>query len=240
VAGLGKHNYRILSASDVAKLGPGDLLVTWNRNGGHDAIAAGCERRGAKVMVVENGYIGTDAHSNKLYAMALGQHNGAGKWTVGKEDRWSNLGIALQPWRSKGAFILLVPQRGIGSPSVRMQPSWLTQTTAKLERMTERPVVLRRHPGVLRHHKPIEPEFQNCWAVVTWASGGGIKAIVCGIPVFYGLENWIGAPAGLPFEGADLETPFLGDRLPMLQRMAWAQWKVDEIASGAAFACLMS
>jgi hypothetical protein len=68
---------------------------------------------------------------------------------------------------------------------------------------------------------------------VTWGSGAGIKSIVAGIPVFHEMPNWIGAPAaklGLD----DIEQPFLGDRQPMLNRLAWAQWDLDEIASGEA------
>jgi len=84
----------------------------------------------------------------------------------------------------------------------------------------------------------MDPDFEDCWAAVTWASGGAIKAICAGIPVFYEFEKWIGAPsARLGF--GDLENPFLGDRGPMLHRLSWAQWNVDEIAKGEPFRWLL-
>lgn len=85
---------------------------------------------------------------------------------------------------------------------------------------------------------PLGADLKDCWAVVTWSSGAAIKAIAAGVPAFHALPNWIGAPAAKPF-GSDLENPFLGDRLPMFQRLAWAQWGLDEIASGEPFKRLL-
>ena len=81
--------------------------------------------------------------------------------------------------------------------------------------MTKRPVAFRRHPG--QRGNP-EPDFSNVWACVTWGSGAGIKALAAGIPVFNCFEHWIGKTAATPLIGADLEKPFVGDRLPMFQR----------------------
>ena len=36
-----------------------------------------------------------------------------------------------------------------------------------------------------------------------------------------------------------LADPFLGDRLPAFHRLAWAQWTVDEISTGAPFRHLL-
>jgi hypothetical protein len=78
----------------------------------------------------------------------------------------------------------------------------------------------------------------DCFAAVTWGSGAAIKAIIAGVPVFHEFSRWIGAPAA-KFGAANLEQPFVGDRLPMLRRLAYAQWSVAEIERGEPFALLL-
>lgn len=215
---------------------PDDVLIVWNRHGSHDAYARRFEAAGAKVIVAENGWIGKDPAGHKLYALCLGHHNGRGEWRIGDDGRWDRLGIALKPWRGDGNHILVLPQRGIGEPGIAMPRQWTGDVVARLAKVTKRPVRVREHPGkklgindaVL---PPMDDDLKNCWACVTWASGAGIKAIVAGVPVFYELSGWIGEGAAR-FGIGDIERPFLGDRLPMLRRMAWAMWSADEIATG--------
>lgn len=209
---------------------PGDVLVIWNRHR-HNGLAAQFERVGARVLVAENGWLNrTDGE--KRIALCLSHHNGAGQWFEGPEDRWTPLGIELKPWCRGAGHILVLEQRGIGEPGIAMPRDWVPRTISQLQRVTNRKIVVRRHPG---NHEPMpEPDWRDCWAAVTWASGAGIKAVIAGVPVFYGLENWIGGLAAkLGYD--DLESPFMGDRLPMLRRLAHAQWSLNELASGEPF-----
>jgi len=235
IAGLRHHGYKVVE-SEWPNPEPGDVLVIWNRYRHLDAMAKRYESAGATVLVAENGWIGTDRAGVQLYAIARSQHNGAGEWHVGAADRWSKLGIELAPWRGRGKHILVLPQRGIGPPGVGMPMSWAANVLSRLKEVTDRPIKVRVHPG--RHRPPLEPDLESCHAAVVWASGAGIKAIVAGIPVFYEMDRWIGAPAAVHGIG-DLEHPFLGDRFPMLNRMAWAQYTVTEIQSGAPFEWLL-
>lgn len=205
-----------------------DVLLIWNRSKNREHIARRYETVGAKVFVTENGYIG------KTKALAVGHHSGAGQWYVGEKDRWSGLGIELKPWREDGDHILVLPQRSIGEPEIAMPKNWENTIIPHLKKLTKRPIKVRRHPGKDRDADPVEKDLEGAWAAVTWASGAGIKAIVAGIPVFHQLGNWIGAPAAST-NLCELETPWMGDRLPMLKRLAWAQWTWDEIRSGEAF-----
>lgn len=214
-----------------------DVLVLWNRMSRFAKFARQFEDAGARVIIAENGWIGRDEEGNKLIALCLGHHNGAGTWNVGPPGRWESFGIALQPWRSCGEHILVLPQRGIGESGVAMPHGWGNEIEGRLRRMTKRRIVVRRHPGM---HLPEEPDFSGVHAVVTWASGGAIKAIVAGVPVFYEFRKWIGAGAAKPLDGADLENPFLGDRMPMLERLAFAQWRISEIVTGEAFRWLLA
>ena len=212
---------------------PGDVLVIWNRY--KDAIAREFERAGASVLVAENAWVGPEDKDKHYFALCRGHHNGAGTWHVGAEKRWPKLGIELKPWRKSGSYILVLPQRGMGERGVSMPPNWPENVVSRLRKVTNLQVRIRSHPGP-RPHAPID--FTDCWAAVVWASGAGIKAIIEGIPVFYEFSRWIGAWAarhGIE----DIDEPFLGDRMPMLERMAWAMWTADEISSGEPFRWLL-
>lgn len=215
---------------------PKDVLLVWNRHTLSDAHATRYEAAGARVLVAENGYIGADERGNQLYALALHHHLGAGDWKEGPQDRWSGLGIDLWPWRRTGREIIVLPQRGIGSPAIAMPAGWTDQVVARLKNITDRPVRVRLHPGMSRTDPWVD--LQDAWAAVTWASGAGIKAIVHGVPVFCEMPHWIGLPAAR-YTLSRLEDPFLEDRLPMLRRLAWAQWRLEEIQTGEPFKWLL-
>lgn len=216
---------------------PEDILLIWNRSSRNEAHARRYEQCGARVIVCENGYIGADNVGGRLYAMALGHHLGAGSWKEGEEDRWTPLGLPVAPWRENGGEIVVLPQRGFGEAGIAMPHYWTSTVVGYLKSVTRRPIRVRQHPGS-KKTDPV-PDLKNAWAAVTWASGAGIKALVGGTPVFYDMPRWIGGAAGVPLEGANLEQPFLGDRLPMLRRLAWSQWSIAEIANGTAFKWLL-
>lgn len=235
-AGLERRGFKC-TANVLRQPKPEDVLVIWNRYGGNQLVAGQYEAAGATVIVVENGWIGQDDRGLPHYAMCLKHHNGAGEWHVGDDDRWTRLNTTLSPWRSDGRHILVLPQRGIGPLGVGMPSNWVEDALGRLRAATKRLVRVRQHPGKTR--PPLDPDFSGCWAAVTWGSGAAIKAIAAGIPVFYDMPNWIGGPAAV--RGLDnIEQPFLGDRLPMLRRLAWAQWSVAEIRAGEPFKWLLA
>lgn len=233
-AGLKRLGYQVSMNQPARKPSKGDVLILWNRLLRHEQIAARYERCGAKVVVVENGYIGRE-----FFAMARTHHNGAGQWKEGGPDRWDSMGIELKPWRTDGSFILVLIQRGIGAVGVAQPRRWEKDIVRRLSRLTGRPIVLRKHPG---QDKPEPYEaLDGAWAAVTWGSGAAIKALAFGVPVFHELRNWIGAPAAKRLDKVrTLDDPFTGDRLPMFRRLAWAQWRASEVESGEAFQWLLT
>lgn len=229
-AGLEKCGYRVVTTR-TARPSSSDVLLIWNRNPSHEALALQYEKAGATVLVTENGYIGDTK------ALAKWDHSGAGKWPVGADDRWGKLNIPLKPWREDGDFILVLPQRSIGRMGVAMPRNWEITVKTQLAAMTKRPIIVKAHPGKRKDIDTVESAIANAWACVTWASGAGLKSIIAGVPVFNAYPKWLGADAAYPL--VDIEKPYLGDRLPMLKRMAWAQWSMDEIMSGEAFKCIL-
>jgi hypothetical protein len=218
--------------------GPKDIFVCWNRYRENAATADRFEAAGRPVLIAENGYLGNEFAGDRWYALARGQHNGAGYWPDGGPVRWDALGVSLAPWREPGGEVVLLPQRGIGPPGVAMPAHWLGSTVDRLKR-AKVAFRIRAHPGtkcVIR----LEDDLANASAVVTWGSGAALKALALGVPAFSDMAAWIGAPASLPscalidglYKRSDLA------RLDMFRRLAWAQWRLSEIASGAAFRAL--
>jgi hypothetical protein len=222
---------------------PGDVLLTWNRRSVAESHIQTYERAGCKTLVCENGYIGHGGPDGRLFALALGHHNGAGRWPECDDPtRWQRQGIRLRPWRKAGDFILLLPQRGIGERGVAMPSGWLPDVSARLRASTSRPIRVRKHPGHLHAGKG-EPDadLMGAWLSVTHGSGAAIKALALGVPVFHSFPKWIGREAALPF-GSDIERPKMDDaaRVRMFERLAFAQVSEREVASGDAFARVLA
>lgn len=232
--GLKAEGYRIELSDPPGQVAREDVVVIWNRYGTGELTALAADRAGAAVLVAENAYLGEG------YALALDQHNGAGRWFPGGPERWGALGLEPAPWRRDGDHILLLPQRGIGPNGVAMPMGWTEETLAALRGRTRRPLRVREHPGRHAPERSLEDDLAGAWCAVTWGSGAGLRALLAGVPVFNQLPRWIGATAATPLSGADLERPRRGDRLGMLQRLAWAQWSVEEIARGVPFRHLLS
>lgn len=213
--------------------GSQDLLVLWGRKRGKDDTdAALWERRGGRVLVLENGYL--QRVDKTMYAVSLSQHHTGGP--VGTEDRFSRLGFEVQPWRNvETGHMLVCGQRGIGSSVMASPPQWAEKMAATLGKRWQ--VKLRPHPGNHAPKVPIERDLAGARACVVWSSNAGVRALVEGYPVVYQAPHWICAEGGC----RGVNAVGFGDvsRTAALQRMAHGQWSVAEIEKGEPFARLL-
>ncbi len=244
--------------------GPDDVLVIWNRYGDNHDLANRFEAGGGRVIVAENGYVGVnplqhrahDEEGRRMLALSLHDHNGRGVWPYSDPraavdpSRWTGLGIDLKPMgghHARGNKYLVAGQRGIGSPGRGSPPGWHDKVAAELRAQLKVPVQVRTHPGDNEPQIPLEKDLAGAWALVIWASGAGIKALIEGYPVAYACPWWICAGAGVRYrsprdlEGA-VKVGVFGEetRLDALRRMAWAQWTVEELKSGEPFQRLLA
>jgi hypothetical protein len=190
----------------------GDVLVTWNRIGQGDRAAREFSRREATVIVAENATWGNYFAGGEWLTLARDWHNTAGCFPIGGPERWDALGVELARWRTEGETVVL-PQRGIGANG--MPHGWTARGR------------VRRHPG-RGDATPLEDDLERAGKVVTWGSGAAVKALLWGIPVESHMPNWIAAQ-----DNTD------AGRLAMFRRLAWAQWRMDEIAAGEPFRRLL-
>lgn len=235
---FGRLGYRATMRPEPAA---GNVMVTWNRYPRDENFASAYERSGGHVVVVENGYFGRNWRGAEWYALSLDQHNGAGRLPRPSADRWQSFGIDLRPWRKRGEEVVILATRGMGSARVREPSGWAAAQLKSLSKSSAVPVRVRAHPGPQAQclTDDLVADLSRAWAAVTWGSGAGIKAILAGVPVFHGLEGWIGSPAARMID-AGFGEPFTGDRLSMCHRLASAMWSIDEIEDGIALEWLMS
>jgi hypothetical protein len=219
--GLERHGYAVEQGLTYTP-GDRDILVTWNRIGPGHTAALAFEARGRPVLVAENAAWGNEFVGRRWYSLAYGFHNTSGCFPDGGPERWDRIGAWLTPWRDFGEELVILPQRGIGPPGVAMPRGWEQDAQ-------------RRHGGRIRRHPGRTPgidlrvDIDAAYGVVTWGSGAAIKALIWGIPVISEMPRWIGEQ-----QNND------ASRLEMFRRLAWAQWTLDEIASGEPFARLLA
>lgn len=232
-AGLKANGFQVLHGMRDKPL-RNDVLVVWNRDGGYDEEAQRFEAVGARVLVVENGYLGNGWRGGLWFSMALGQHAGAGEWFPDGPQRWDALGVELAPWRT-GAETLILGQRGIGSPVVKSPQRWAEDVQRRIGGR------IRAHPGKEPQKVSLEKDLRNVGQVVTWASSAALTALTMGVPVFYDFPQWIGAGACRPLSEWGAE-PKRDDaaRLEMFRRLFWAVWSIEEVSSGTAFKRLLA
>lgn len=223
---------------------PGDILLQWNRYATNHEIASRFEREGGRVFIAENGYIGRDGTAPKFdvhpggpqpghyYAVSEGFHNDASRVKAGGHERFAALGIELKPWRTGGGHVLVAPNRSFGIPERMMDPRWPDRCVARLRKQTKREIRVRPHPGNNAPKRPLSEDLKDCWAVVVWSSSVAVHALAAGIPTFIEAPFQIVKGAGA---SGPIDVPVMPERLPHFERMAWGQWRVDEISSGEPF-----
>lgn len=171
--------------------------------------------------------------------------------------RWQkiskNLGIELKPYRTSGSHILVCCQRNGGWSMKGMSVNdWLNKTIATLRSLTDRPIVVRVHPGdkkwrswfkmpayqnVTLSQKHIKEDLQNAWASVVYNSSPSVASLIEGIPTFVTDPQ----PEFSQVNGVcntmlkRIEDPKLYDRQEWVERLSMCHWNFDELQSGEAW-----
>lgn len=173
-------------------------------------------------------------------------------------NRWQEisrvLGITLKPYRKTGNHILICLQRN-GGWSMRglNVVDWLNQTISNIRKYSDRPIIVRKHPGdkkissILKiNHRNVQisasernliDDFNNCWATVVYNSSPSVASLIEGVPNFltdphpqhsqtYGVAN---------IDLINIENPILNDRQQWIERLAMCHWNFDELRSGKAW-----
>lgn len=175
--------------------------------------------------------------------------------------RWkklsSNLNLAVKDYRKSGDHILICLQRN-GGWSMRGLDvmKWLDNTVKEIRNYSDRPIVIRPHPGDkssknylnpkvmlkkinmtknLRLSKPtatLLDDLKNCWAVVNHNSSPTVGAAIEGYPVFV-IDPIRSQSAEIAnTDLSKIENPQLFNRDSWVQRLAMFHWNFNEIENG--------
>ena len=165
-----------------------------------------------------------------------------------------NTGIALKDWRQNGKHILVCLQRNGGwSMGTYDIVDWAAETIAKIQQATDRPIVLRPHPGdksarqhigdvsQVRNVKISEPgstlldDLKDCWAVVNHNSSPTVGSVIEGYPIFVTDPEKSQAAQVANTDFRLIENPAMPDRQAWVERIAMSHWSQQEIMSGQAW-----
>ena len=179
-------------------------------------------------------------------------------WDNPDPKRWDkiskHMGITVKPWKDNGNYILICLQRNGGWSMGGLDVmQWCNKTIKKLKEHTDRPIVVRTHPGdkraqqyikqlkdpkVLVSRKPnIIDDFKNSWATITYNSSPGVASAIEGVPVFVTDPN-PNISQAYDVSNTDLkqiETPTIFDREQWLNKLAMCHWNFEEIGNGTAW-----
>ena len=171
--------------------------------------------------------------------------------------RWQqlskDLNLELKPWRSNGNHILLCLQRNGGwSMQGLNSVSWMDYTITNIRKYSNRPIVVRAHPGdkkiksILKiNHKNVSlsnkenlvDDLKGAWATVVYNSSPSVASAIEGVPVFLtdpqpkNSQSFDIANTDI----SNIENPIMPDRQNWIEKLSMCHWKFDELKSGAAW-----
>lgn len=167
-------------------------------------------------------------------------------------DRFAQFKVPIKPWRAPraGAPILVAGMSAKAAAAEGLAPEqWERATIAELVTLTDRPIIYRPKPNwpdakPIRGSiwgggdVPLERALSACHAVVSHHSNVAVDALLAGIPCI--------CPGGVAsvLAGHDLtqiESPPMPEgREQWAADLAYTQWSMEEMHTGAAFRYLIN
>ena len=174
--------------------------------------------------------------------------------------RWQkisrNLNLNLKNYRTTGDHILICLQRNggwsMGNTDVQ---DWAIQTIDTLRQYTDRPFIIRAHPGDKASREYLDPrnpkckikfskrvrlsteanlvdDLKGCWAAVNYNSSPVVGAAMEGYPIFV-MDTAKSQCAEISnTDLSQIENPQLPDRQKWVERLSMFHWNFDELKSG--------
>ncbi len=246
-AGAKLEGYTVTVESEGSYTEPtGDIVAFYGFIRNMPRILADYVKSGRKVVFVDLGYWGR-RHGGRFSGFhkisVNARHPTKYLMAVERDDsRLRRFGVTAKPWRTKGDHIVLagMSQKSAESYGLKAE-EWERKAVIELRRHTDRPIIYRPKPSWLGA-QPIptttmertalpDQALRNCHAVVTHHSNVAVDALAAGVPAFC-VEG-----VAVPMSERRLrriERPvFPEGREQWLANIAWSQWSVAEMASGA-------
>lgn len=215
-----------------------DFAVVW----GERIRIRMADRFKKPILVMERGYLGDRFKYTSLGWDGL---NGRAEWPkIDDRSRWdTNFSDLIHDWRRNDGYALIMGQvPGDAALNGVSIGGWYTDVACKLHglgwdvRFREHPLQVQR--GAARSDVPHAPTIEgslvdalnSAGLVVTYNSTSGVNAMLYGCPVH--AEDCGSMVYPLASHDLKINMPY---RLKHFHRMAWMQWSMNEIKSGAAW-----
>ena len=211
---------------------PSDLAVFWGHR--QHQIMQRQRSKGLDYLVMERGYIGDRFQYTSLGFNGL---NGraefyADNMPASRGDRFRG---TIKPWHSGEYYLICGQVIGDASLNEVDYPAWVMSLPREINGL---PVMFRPHPVRFGYAVPfplttgsLDEDLAGAAGVITFNSNSAVDALLAGTPA-------IACDAGSMVYGDvghstdDWRKPH---REEIINRLAWCQWTLDEIAAGAAW-----
>jgi len=130
---------------------------------------------------------------------------------------------------------------------------WVNITIDRLRRYTNRPIIVRPHPGDgkvkeylrINHHPSVQisrqpnimADLHNAWATVTYNSSPGVASAIEGVPVFVTDPDYKKSQAA-DIANTDLqfiEDPIMPERQEWIEKISMSHYNFEDLATGRAW-----
>jgi hypothetical protein len=177
--------------------------------------------------------------------------------------RWQQIsrdtGIVLEDVKNIGRNVLIFLQRSggwsMGSVDVI---NWTIDVIDKIRRYSDRPIIIRPHPGdkkaektyipvltkyvktfksvsLSNQNEPLEIDLQNAWCVVNHNSSAIVGSVIKGYPAFITDSQRSQCAEVSNTDFSLIENPRHFDRQKWLERISMFHWKFSELEDGSAW-----
>jgi hypothetical protein len=223
-------------------------------------------RTGGRTIIADSNLFLYQDINNPGYWLRYSYDNvfpGLGEYCDHNPDpaRWkkvqAELNIKLKPWRTQGHHVLVCLQRD-GGWSMRGFDvvDWALDTIAEIRGYSNRPIVIRSHPGdkrAIKYCQRLEKlllgrrvrdvsfsqpshsllqDLSQCWAVVNHNSSPTVAAAIEGIPIFVTDPVHSQAREVANTDFALLENPAIFERTDWIERLSQFHWSHRDLQLG--------
>lgn len=225
-----------------------DVAIFYGLAGGGQRILEDYRSRGRRAIYIDLGYWGRRIASrwDGYHKLALNSRHPTAYFQRRPKsaERFQHFRMPICPWRKSGRHILLIGMsaKAAGAEGF-VAEQWERETVKRLREITDRPIIYRPKPN-WTEARPIEgtifgagpslrQALQGCHAVVAHHSNAAVDALLAGVPCVCpdGAASLLSA-----HDLAEIESPPTPDgREQWAYDLAWTQWSVAEMESGAAY-----
>lgn len=246
------------ATSHHGRVEPGSIAVFYGLSGGLARIFKDYRERG-KAFFIDLGYWKRHKRTrwDGYHKIVLNSRHPTEYFQMHPkpQNRLRALGIRLLPMRKSDLdapiIVAGMSAKAAAAEGLRAE-SWERTTIERLRKITSRPIIYRPKPNWIgsrpitgsRYDKdtPLDHALRNCHAIVTHHSNVAVDGLIAGVPVF--CEGGVPLALGKPMaQLEEIENPFLPTNAQRLQwacDLAFTQWSVEEMASGAAWQFLIN